>query len=144
MKQIVLVNDEGQYNELLRAGLDYGWCNGIAQKFIEHQKFNANLVIVCPHEDPTYEKYYFFDVRDCFDDELNKFSREVLSQRFEQVVNMMEDAESILFQAIEHEEYFDDNVKYDRVDKLRSKLVKIYEEVEEIVSEIEDYEKSKK
>lgn len=64
MKQVILTNTNGQYNDLLQNNLYYAYCNAINTKMIEAEKRNANLIIVCPCDRKENEYLYFFDLRD--------------------------------------------------------------------------------
>lgn len=64
MKQVILTNTNGQYNDLLTNNLYFAYCNAINTKAIEEAKRNANLIIVCPCDRKENEFLYFFDLRD--------------------------------------------------------------------------------
>ena len=46
----------------------FGWCNAINTGDTAAMRAESNLEVVFPDSDPTAENHYFFDLRDCLDE----------------------------------------------------------------------------
>ena len=134
-KQIVVVNENGEYNGLLNLGLEMGWCTPGWKH--EHTFQEAQLCVRCPHEIDAYEKNYYFKFAECG----NGYNphgtgiKQRLAYIYQELMGM--DDLPTLFDELISEQEFDDANFVDRLYEDDGKMSEIYKELDAASRKVE-------
>lgn len=143
MRQLILTNDNGRFDELLSAGLYFAWCNEGFPRYKTYAR-DANLIIKCEHETPEFTYYCFFDIRDCMNTNYRKFG-DGLNNVLDSIINDLEGVSRrmmVLHNLIEgsltDDECYKDIPELDLLESIKDKLDHKVERLEEMRGFVEE------